>query len=439
MLMLVSLRIILDDPAEMVRYPSGVKEPAMTALARPRMTADAFLAWAITRPKGERYELVAGEVVAMAAERAIHAETKFAVTAALKAAIAAAGLRCQAFIDGLAVRIDDETVYEPDALVRCGEPVDPDTATIRDPVIVVEVVSPASATLDPGAKLDDYFRLASVRHYLIVRGRARAAPSSTTSGTRPARFGPGSGAPARSGSTRRASRSRSSGCSRRDGGARRQVARRGRPIMNARPATATMTAVKARDRARVDRARLLATTEAEIERRIAEDPDTAPAMTDAGLASTRQQGRAGSGRMRLALELCTVETARPACRVRRLRRTSWCGSGRAAPGGLGPAASDADRGRLRCRLARDGCPSLAKVCPIASTAPQARPAERSGLRQGGLAASVAPSAGAVLIPDQWARPPPRSERCRRPWRRAPPPPDLAPPSCPARSAVPARR
>lgn len=37
------------------------------------------------------------------------------------------------------------------------------------PVIVVEVLSPSTATRDTGAKLADYFRVASLRHYLIVR------------------------------------------------------------------------------------------------------------------------------------------------------------------------------------------------------------------------------------------------------------------------------
>jgi Uma2 family endonuclease len=36
-------------------------------------------------------------------------------------------------------------------------------------VVVVEVLSPSTATRDTGAKLADYFRVASLRHYLIVR------------------------------------------------------------------------------------------------------------------------------------------------------------------------------------------------------------------------------------------------------------------------------
>jgi hypothetical protein len=38
----------------------------MSDQARARMTSDEFLAWAIGQGEGEHYELVAGEVVAMA-------------------------------------------------------------------------------------------------------------------------------------------------------------------------------------------------------------------------------------------------------------------------------------------------------------------------------------------------------------------------------------
>jgi Uma2 family endonuclease len=53
--------------------------------------------------------------------------------------------------------------------VRCGEPVDDAVVEINDPVIVAEVVWPSSQSVDVGAKLDDYFRLPSVRHYLVIR------------------------------------------------------------------------------------------------------------------------------------------------------------------------------------------------------------------------------------------------------------------------------
>ena len=138
-----------------------------------RMTADEFLAWAMEQEG--RFELASGEVVAMAPERAAHALAKLAVARALGDAVRAARRSCQVFPDGMAVRVDEATVYEPDASVRCGEPLDGDAVEFSDPVVVVEVLSPSTRARDAGAKLQDYFRLPSVRHYVILRTDTRSA------------------------------------------------------------------------------------------------------------------------------------------------------------------------------------------------------------------------------------------------------------------------
>ncbi len=145
----------------------------MTEPARARMTSDEFIAWAMERPKGERYELVAGEVVAMAPERSSHALTKGQVFRRLAEALEAAKLPCTAYPDGMAVEVDAATIYEPDALVRCGAPLPDDAVKVIDPVIIVEVLSPSTRARDAGAKLEDYFRLQSVRHYLILKTENR--------------------------------------------------------------------------------------------------------------------------------------------------------------------------------------------------------------------------------------------------------------------------
>ena len=131
------------------------------------LTADEFIAWAMEQPTG-RYELDNGAVVAMAPERASHAVVKLNAVIALRDAIGARDLPCRAFPYGMAVRVTGRTVYEPDALVRCGPPLPGDAIEIADPVIVVEVVSPSSRGVDRGVKLASYFSLPSVRHYLIV-------------------------------------------------------------------------------------------------------------------------------------------------------------------------------------------------------------------------------------------------------------------------------
>lgn len=138
-----------------------------------RLDADAFIEWAMAQPNG-RYELSGGEVVAMASERLAHTRSKSEIWVSLRAAIAGARLDCEAIADGVSVRIDDRTVYEPDALVRGGPPAPGEDLWVDDPVIVVEVVSPSSRGVDTGIKLADYFRLPTVRHYLIVQTEARA-------------------------------------------------------------------------------------------------------------------------------------------------------------------------------------------------------------------------------------------------------------------------
>jgi Uma2 family endonuclease len=133
------------------------------------MTVDQFLTWLEDGPEGARYELVAGEVVAMAPERAAHARLKVRLWRALDDQIGAHGLSCEALPDGMTVKIDEHTAYEPDALVHCDDPLPDDAIIVPAPVIVVEVLSPTTKAHDAGAKLADYFRLPSVRHYLLVR------------------------------------------------------------------------------------------------------------------------------------------------------------------------------------------------------------------------------------------------------------------------------
>jgi Uma2 family endonuclease len=130
-------------------------------------TADEFIAWALEQPEG-RFELDNGAVVAMVPELISHGRAKNRTLRALETAITARGLGCEAHPDGVTVRIDDRTVYQPDALVRCGPPLPGNAIEVTDPIIVVEVVSPSSRGTDRGVKLVSYFSLPSVRHYLIL-------------------------------------------------------------------------------------------------------------------------------------------------------------------------------------------------------------------------------------------------------------------------------
>lgn len=138
----------------------------MTALPKTRMTVDEYLAWA--EEEAGRYQLVDGAPFAMSPENAGHAEKKAAIHAALLAGIRARGLPCHALPDGMTVRIDEMTAYQPDAVVYCGAKLSPSAVEVPSPLIVAEVLSPSTRHIDLSAKLADYFRIPSVEHYLIV-------------------------------------------------------------------------------------------------------------------------------------------------------------------------------------------------------------------------------------------------------------------------------
>lgn len=156
----------------------------MNVAVRQILTVDDFLAWADAQSETPRCELINGQIVHMSPELLAHNRIKLNVVIALRDAIRAAGIDAEAFTDGIAVPIDRFTAYEPDALVRCGDRLPDDELKAVDPIIVVEVLSPTSAHSDTSAKLVGYFKLASVRHYLIIDSNARTVTHHARTGDR---------------------------------------------------------------------------------------------------------------------------------------------------------------------------------------------------------------------------------------------------------------
>jgi Uma2 family endonuclease len=148
------------------------KVAPMTSAALKRITIPEFLAFAEAQ-ESDRFELLRGEIVAMAPERAGHARAKFLACRALADAINTAGAGCEAFVDSLGVAVNADTVYIPDALVNCGERLDVDAMLAPAPVIIVEVASPSTRHIDTSIKLTDYFKLPSLSHYLIIDAERR--------------------------------------------------------------------------------------------------------------------------------------------------------------------------------------------------------------------------------------------------------------------------
>ena len=138
-----------------------------------QMTAEAFLAWTEDPQYDARYELVAGEPVAMAPETFGHVKMKTRVARILGDAVTAADLPCQVLLDGMGVQTDATHIYIPDVMVKCGGSIADDDRLIDDPLIIVEVASPSTRRVDEVYKMVGYFAKPSVRHYLIVLPTSR--------------------------------------------------------------------------------------------------------------------------------------------------------------------------------------------------------------------------------------------------------------------------
>jgi Uma2 family endonuclease len=138
----------------------------MVALRKERMTVNEFIPWA--KQQSERWELFDGVPVAMSPERVIHGDTKYRAARAFDDAIAEARVPCRFVLDSAVVRIDSRNSYQPDVLVYCGDPIPGDAIEVPNPIVAVEVLSPGNAITDLRDKLQGYFRVASIQHYLVV-------------------------------------------------------------------------------------------------------------------------------------------------------------------------------------------------------------------------------------------------------------------------------
>ena len=148
----------------------------MSALPKHEMTADEFLARAVKQPKDDtgKLELADGLVIRQQPEQIIHVKVKTALTNVLRDAITRAKVACFSVADGATVRVAPKKVYKPDGLVYCGPRLPPETVEIPNAVIIFEVLSEDSVQRDHGDKVEAYFALPTVQHYLIVDPERRA-------------------------------------------------------------------------------------------------------------------------------------------------------------------------------------------------------------------------------------------------------------------------
>lgn len=128
------------------------------------LTLAAFLDWENAQP--ERHEFHRGEVFAMVGGRRSHG--RVVLNLARRLAERLDGSPCQVFAESMKVQVADDTILYPDVFVTCDKA---DLATemiFRAPMLVIEVLSPATQAYDRSQKFALYRRLASLREYILV-------------------------------------------------------------------------------------------------------------------------------------------------------------------------------------------------------------------------------------------------------------------------------
>ncbi len=79
--------------------------------------------------------------------------------------------RCQPFNAELRLKVDETGLYTyPDLSVVCGEPefVDDEMDTLKNPTLIVEVLSDSTEGYDRGRKFEHYRQISSLKEYLLV-------------------------------------------------------------------------------------------------------------------------------------------------------------------------------------------------------------------------------------------------------------------------------
>lgn len=135
------------------------------ALQRHRLTADEYLAWEATQ--AERHEFVQGEVFAMAGGEDRNNTVALNLVMALRQHLK--GSACRVFASDVKLHVEAaDSFFYPDVMVTCSTADASSRLVKREPLLLVEVLSPATAAFDRGDKFTAYRALPSLAEVLLV-------------------------------------------------------------------------------------------------------------------------------------------------------------------------------------------------------------------------------------------------------------------------------
>jgi Uma2 family endonuclease len=129
------------------------------------MTVDEFIHW--EDGTDTRYELIDGFVAAMAPPARAHGRLATRLGGLIDAALR---VRLPWFVlneAGIVRPGSIDTCYMADLAASC-EPSEPGDRLMREPILIVEILSPSTTAFDRLQKIADYRRIASVREILLI-------------------------------------------------------------------------------------------------------------------------------------------------------------------------------------------------------------------------------------------------------------------------------
>lgn len=139
----------------------------MSSLPKQHYSSEEYLA--IERDADYKSEYVAGEIYAMGGASPRH--VLITGNTAREFGNQLKNTNCQVYSADLRIQAEAKNAYYyPDVAVVCGRPeyLDGKKDTVTNPLIIVEVLSPATRSYDRGDKFASYRQLASLREYILI-------------------------------------------------------------------------------------------------------------------------------------------------------------------------------------------------------------------------------------------------------------------------------
>ena len=143
----------------------AAEQPVGYALQKRRMTAAEFLAW--DAKQTVKHEFVQGEVFAMAGGEDRNNSVTLNLVVALRQHLR--GSPCRVYTSDVKLLVESaDSYFYPDLMVTCSAADAADRLIKREPMLVVEVLSPSTAAYDRGDKFASYRQLPSLAEYLLI-------------------------------------------------------------------------------------------------------------------------------------------------------------------------------------------------------------------------------------------------------------------------------